>query len=337
MKRFARTGLCLGAFLLAAIAPAAAQDFYRGKTVTISVGFAAGGGYDAYARVLGRHMARHIPGEPTIVVRNMPGAGSLQLVNYLYSVAPKDGTEFGHFDPTLIIAPLMDPEKNKYDSSKLSWVGSMATATNTCIAWQGTPAQSWEDLLTKEVSFGLTGHDDVLYTDTAIVRNMFGAPIKTVLGYTGTNEIRLAMERGEIQGTCGFSWSSLKTTAGELLSAGKIKILVQFAITANQELATVPLIMDKAKSAKDKDALKLIFASQTAGRPFTAPPGVAADRLTILRRAFDATMKDSEFLADTQRAKLEIDAVTGEEVAKLIGEIYRSSPEVIAAAKSAVQ
>jgi tripartite-type tricarboxylate transporter receptor subunit TctC len=337
MTRFACHLLCLCACFLATLSLANAQDFYRGKTVTISVGFAAGGGYDLYARALGRHMARHIPGEPTIVVRNMPGAGSLQLVNYLNSVAPKDGTEFGHFDPTLIIAPLMDPEKNKYDSSKLSWVGSMDKATNTCIAWQGTPAQSWQDLLTKQVSFGLTGHDDVLYTDTAIVKNMFGAPIKTVAGYTGTNEIRLAMERGEIQGTCGISWSSLKTTAGELLSSGKIKILVQLALSANPELAKVPLIMDQAKSAKDKDALKLLFATQLAGRPFTAPPGIPDDRLAILRRAFDATMTDADFLADAKRAKLEIDATTGADVAKLIAEIYHSSPEVMAAARAAVQ
>jgi tripartite-type tricarboxylate transporter receptor subunit TctC len=337
MKRLACRFLCLAALLFATLAPAAAQDFYRGKNVQLYVGFDPGGGYDAYARALGRYMAKYIPGNPVIVVRNMPGAGSLQLLNYLYAVAPKDGTEFGHFDPTLIMAPLMDPQKNKYDASKLSWVGSMAKATNTCIAWDGTPAQSWDDLLTKEVSFGITGHDDVLYTDTAIMRNMFGAHIKSVAGYTGTNEIRLAMQRGEIQGNCGFSWNSLKTTAADLLAAGKIKVLAQFGIDANPELAGVPAVIDKAKNARDKDALKLIFASQLAGRPFTAPPGVSAERLTILRRAFDAVMKDADFLADTTRVKLEIDPTTGEDVARLIGEIYRSSPEVIAAAKAAVQ
>jgi tripartite-type tricarboxylate transporter receptor subunit TctC len=337
MRRLLGRAFALFVLPLATVPVAQAEDFYRGKTVQLYVGFAPGGGYDAYARTLARHMGKYIPGEPIVIVRNMPGAGSLQLVNYLYSVAAKDGTEFGHFDPTLIIAPLMDPAKNKYDASKLGWVGSLAKATNTCIAWQGTPAQSWEELLTKEVSFGITGHDDVLYTDTQIVNNMFGARIKKIAGYTGTNEIRLAMERGEIQGNCGFSWNSLKTTGADLLASGKLKVLAQFGIDANPELPGVPLVIDAARSARDRDALKLIFASQLAGRPFTAPPGVPADRIEILRRAFDKTAADPEFLAEAKRVNLDIDATAGEAVAKLISEIYRSPPEVIAAAEAAVK
>jgi tripartite-type tricarboxylate transporter receptor subunit TctC len=337
MKGLVRHVLYFSAMLFGAMPAAHAQDFYRGKAVQLYVGFDPGGGYDAYARALGRYIGKYIPGNPTIVVRNMPGAGSLQLLNYLYNVAPKDGTEFGHFDPTLIMAPLMDPAKNKYDSSKLSWVGSMAKATNTCIAWEGTPAQSWSDLLKNEVSFGITGHDDVLYTDTAIVRNMFGAKIRTVAGYTGTNEIRLAMQRGEIQGNCGFSWNSLKTTGADMIAAGKIKVLAQFGIDPNPELPNVPAVINEAKNNRDKEALKLIFASQLAGRPFTAPPGVPADRLQILRRAFDKTLADPEFLADATRVKLEIDPTTGEDVAKLISEIYASPPDVVAAAIAAVK
>jgi tripartite-type tricarboxylate transporter receptor subunit TctC len=337
MPKLASCLIACAALTVSALSPAAAQDFYRGKNLQVYVGFDPGGGYDAYARVLARHIAKHIPGTPTVIVRNMPGAGSLTLLNHLYSIAPKDGTEFGHFDPTLIIAPLMDPAKNKYDSSKLSWVGSIAKATNTCIAWEGSGLNSWNDLVTKEASFGITGQNDVLYTATAIMRNMFGAKLRTVAGYTGTNEIRLALQRGEIQGNCGFSWNSLKTTAADLISSGKLKILAQFGMEANPELPNVPSIMDMAKSQRDKDALKVIFATQEAGRPFTAPPGVPPERLAILRAGFDATMKDPDFLEDAKKAKLDIDPVGGAAVAKLIEQIYRSPPDVIAAAKAAVQ
>lgn len=317
--------------------PAAADEFYSGRTIEVLVGFGPGGGYDAYARVLAQSLGAHIPGHPLVVVKNMPGAGSLRLVNYLYSAAPKDGTTIGTFDQSLIIAPLLKPADASFDPSRLSWIGSMAKGTSVCVAWHGAGIEGWDDLMHKPAAFGVTGYGDVRYTDTAILRNMFGAKLRIVAGYPGTNDIRLAMERGEIAGSCGDSWTSLKSLAGDLLQAHKLAVLVQFAVEKHPELGEVPAILDKADSAMQREALNLLFAPQLAGRPYAAPPGVPAERLEILRAAFDATLQDPGMLALAGRARLDIEPVSGRAIEHFVGEISRSSPAAIAAAQAAIR
>ncbi len=329
-----------GIALSTLVTPAFAQsDHFRGKTVEILVGFSAGGGYDAYGRALGQFLGRYIPGNPTVVVRNMPGAGSLVVVNHINAAAPKTGLTIGIFDPTLITAPLLGAPNANYDASKLSWIGSMAGGTNVCITWHTSPVKAWDDLFNapKPWPFGTTGPSDARYQHTAILRNMFKATVQPISGYTGSSEVRLAMERGEIVGNCGDSWSSLKTTAADWLKEKKINIVAQFAVEKHKELADVPLVLDKAATDSQRAALRLLLGPQVAGRPFIAPPGVPAEVVATLRRAFDATMKDPEFLAAAEKMQLEIEPVSGERIEKLVEDIYKTPPEAVAAAREAIK
>jgi tripartite-type tricarboxylate transporter receptor subunit TctC len=312
---------------------AAQEEFYKGKTVEVLVGFSPGGGYDTYARALAQFLGKHLPGQPTVIVKNMPGAGSVTLVNYLLNIAPKDGTVFGTFDQSLIVAPLFGGEFAKVDAAKLTWVGSIAKGNTVCVTWHTSAIKTWDDLLKKPSVFGGTGRQDVRYTQAAMIKNMFGADMKIVTGYKGSSDLRIAMERGEVDATCGDSWTSLKSTAADWLRDNKINILVQFAIESHPEIRDVPLLIDKARTAEDKAALKLLFGAQMAGRPYAAPPGLPPERLQALRAAFDATLKDPEFLAFTDKAKLEVDPVTGQEIEAAVRDIYQTPPEVIARAK----
>jgi tripartite-type tricarboxylate transporter receptor subunit TctC len=313
---------------------AAQEEFYKGKTVEVLVGFSPGGGYDTYARALAQFLGKHLPGQPTVIVKNMPGAGSVTLVNYLLNIAPKDGTVFGTFDQSLIVAPLFGGEFAKVDAGKLSWVGSIAKGNTVCVTWHTSAVKSWDDLLKKPAVFGGTGRQDVRYTQAAMIKNMFGADMKIVTGYKGSSDLRIAMERGEVDATCGDSWTSLKSTAADWLRDNKINILVQFALETHPEIRDVPLLVDMAHTAEDKAALKLLFGAQIAGRPYAAPPGVPPERLQTLRTAFDATLKDPDFLAFADKAKLEVDPVTGQEIEAAVREIYQTPPEVIARAKT---
>jgi tripartite-type tricarboxylate transporter receptor subunit TctC len=325
--------LLASAALATADRAAAQEEFYKGKTVEVLVGFSPGGGYDIYARALAQFLGKHLPGQPTVIVKNMPGAGSVTLVNYLLNIAPKDGTVFGTFDQSLIVAPLFGGEFAKVDAAKLSWVGSIAKGNTVCVTWHTSAIKNWDDLLKKPSVFGGTGRQDVRYTQAAMIKNMFGADMKIVTGYKGSSDLRIAMERGEVDATCGDSWTSLKSTAADWLRDNKINILVQFAIESHPEIRDVPLLIDKAQTAEDKAALRLLFGAQIAGRPYAAPPGLPPERLQALRAAFDATMKDPEFLAFTDKAKLEVDPVTGQEIEAAVRDIYKTPPEVIARAK----
>ncbi len=233
--------LSLGAGLFGATSAAhAASIDFSGKTVEVLVGFGPGGGYDAYARALARYLGPNMPGSPQVVVKNMPGAGSMKLALYLVGVAPKDGTSIGTFDPNLITAPLLDPQNAKFDASKFGWVGSIAEGTNVCISWHTSPVKTIDDLISKQAPFGATGRDDARYMDAAIMRNMFGSKLQIITGYQGSSDVRLAMERGEIAGNCGDSWASLKTTAADWIRDKKIHVLAQYALEKHPEIADVP-------------------------------------------------------------------------------------------------
>jgi tripartite-type tricarboxylate transporter receptor subunit TctC len=328
----------IGMAFALAVTPASAQsveDFYKGKTVTVFVGYSAGGGYDTYARTVARHIGKHIPGNPSVIVKNRAGAGSMLLTNELYNILPKDGTVIGIIGRGLPMEPLFGTPEAKYDPSKFTWLGSSNNEVSVCVSWHTSPVKKWEDLLTTPLIVGGTGPGADTDTFPRIMNNLLGTKLKLVTGYPGGNDVLLAMERGEVEGRCGYSWSSAKARKADWLAEGKLNILVQMSTGKHEDLPDVPLIMDLAKTQADKDALELIYARQEFGRPFLAPPGVPADRAEALQTAFMETMKDPEFLEDAKKQDLEINPVSGKRVGELIAKIYRAPKEVVMLAREA--
>lgn len=328
--------LGLGALLAGPAQAQPAADFYKGKTLEILAGFPTGGGYDAYARALATAIGKHMPGNPTVVVRNMTGAGSLRLAIYLQDAAPRDGLSFGIFDNGLLIAPLLKPDTVKFNPSKLSWLGSATKDIQVCSVWHKSDVQTLQDLKTKSATFGVTGLEDIRYMNTALLRHVAGANIKIVSGYPGSTDIRLAMEREELDGVCD-SWQSLKATKADWLADKKIRILAQMAPAPHKDLPDVPLIGSFGDPATQARALAILLSPTHVGRSFAAPPGVPADRLEVLRQAFAESMKDRDFLNLTEKSRLEVDAMTGQEVEDFLARIYGSSPEDVAMARKLVE
>jgi tripartite-type tricarboxylate transporter receptor subunit TctC len=321
---------------LQAAAPGAARagdavaDFYSGKSVQLVIGYAPGGGYDVYARALARYMGRHIPGNPSIVVQNMPGAGSIKAANYLYNIAPKDGTTFGGFSRGAFLDPLLGrAEGVQYVAAKYGWLGSISNEVGVCAFRADSGIATWQDMQTKPYVIGSTGagaDSDVFPT---VLRKMFHLPMKVVTGYHSAADTVLAITRKEVDGRCGWSWSSLMSWNKDMYQSKAINVALQLASQKLPELGDVPTILDVARDENQQSALKLIVSRQTIARPYVAPPGIPPERLRALRAAFDATMRDPDFLADAQRQDLEIRPVTGSEADALIAEIYASAPEVV--------
>jgi tripartite-type tricarboxylate transporter receptor subunit TctC len=332
-RRRATFALMLAAAALAALLqPAAAQsvaEFYAGKSINVLIGFSAGGGYDAYARTLARHMGRYIPGNPRLLPQNMPGAGSLRAVNYLYSVAPKDGTVIGHFAPGVMFEPLLgrpSAEAGQFEATKFTWLGSVSKEVSVCAFMASTGIKTFADMQARRTIIAASGggaESDVFPT---VLRNMFNLPLKLVTGYPGGTEMVLAMERHEADGRCGWSWTSLLSRSRALLDNKQINLTLQIALQKDHHpaLQNVPLIVDLTDDPQKKAALKLIVSRQAIARPFAAPPGVPAERARALRESFDATMKDPEFLAETRKLSLDVEPVTGAEVEAVIREVYAS-------------
>lgn len=302
-------------------------DFYKGKQLQIRVGSAAGSGYDLVGRVVGRHIGRHIPGDPTIVVQNVPGAGSLTLANQLYNLAPKDGSVIGIVTNGMPTAPLFTPDTARFDPSKFGWIGSPAPETQVVMVWHTAPVQTVGDLFRKELIVGAVAPGTATVDVPLVTNAILGTKFKIVSGYAGTSQIDLAMERGEVQGHAAIGWVSAKTRNVRWLKDGTVKVIAQYGFRKHPDLPNVPLF-ELPKKEADRQAIVVMFARQEYGRPLLAPPGVPADRLTALRRAFDATMKDPEFLADAGKSRLEINPVTGEELDKLTAQIVATKPAV---------
>ena len=320
--------------LLCPVTQAQAQNpaaFYKGKSVDLYIGYSAGGGYDVYARALARHMGRFIPGNPTIVPKNMPGAGSLVLANWLFNVAAKDGTAFGMIGRGTAFDPLLGSTKAQFDPVKFNWIGSMNDEVSVCVAWHTSGIAKLEQVVQNELTVGGTGPA----ADTDQFPKVLNATIRTkfkiIPGYPGGNDIDLAMERGEVMGRCGWSWSSVIATHKSWLDEKKINVLVQLSLNKHADLPDAPLVMDFAKTDEQRQIFKLVFARQPMGRPFLAPPGVPAERTATLRKAFMDTMKDPGFLAEAEKMKLEIDPVSGEAVQAILQDVYQT-PKSIAAA-----
>jgi tripartite-type tricarboxylate transporter receptor subunit TctC len=312
-------------------------EFYKDKTVELYIGYSVGGAYDVYGRLLARHMGKHIPGNPTIVPKNMEGAGSLRLANWLYTVGKKDGTVFGTIGRGIAFDPLLGRGGAQFDATKFGWIGSANDEVSICTAWHTTGIQKFEDLMSKELIVGGTGGSADTDQFPRILNGVFGTKMKVISGYPGGNDINLAMERGEVQGRCGWSWSSVEATHPSWVKDGKVKILAQLSLAKHPDLPDVPLIMDFAKTEEQKQILRLIFARQVMGRPFLAPPDLPADRLAALRKAFMDTMKDPDFLAEAQKSELEITPVSGEEIQRLVEEVYQTPKDIVSKAAAMVK
>jgi tripartite-type tricarboxylate transporter receptor subunit TctC len=299
-------------------------EFYKGKIVELDIGYSVGGAYDGYARLLARHMGKYIPGNPTIVPKNMTGAGSLRLANYLYNAAPKDGTVFGTIGRGTGFDPLLGQKGAQFDATKFTWIGSSNNEVSVCVSWHTSGIYNFEDLLARELVVGATGPSADTYQFPAVVNGVLGTKMKIVTGYPGGNDIDLAMERGEVQGRCGWSWTSLKATHHAWLDQNKVNILFQMGLTKQPDIATVPLVLDLAITDEQRAILKLMFARQVMAWPIVAPPDLPPDRAEVLRKAFMATEADKDFLADAQKAQLEINPVSGEDIQKLVQDVYRT-------------
>ncbi len=309
--------------------PVSAQDFYQGKTINIIVGFSPGGNYDLTARVLSRHIGSHIPGKPTVIVQNMTGAGGTTAVLHIYNRALRDGTVIGMPHRNYAIAPLAN-ERLRYDGRQLIAIGSTTNEVQIGVVWHEVGVRKIDDLKTREISVGITSFDDAIGSQAVMAKSVTGAKLKMVSGYPGGNDISIAMERREVDSQFGMSLGVLKTRLKNWLEQNKINIILQYGLEKSPELPNVPFIMDYAQNDLDRKALELLLASNAFAWPFVAPPGVPADRISILRQAFDATMKDPSFLADAKQSRLEVNPLGGEAMQAMIERILGYDASVVA-------
>ncbi len=307
---------------------AGVEDFYRGRTVSIVIGYSVGGGYDTYGRLLARDLGDHIPGRPNVVPQNMPGAGSIKAANYIFGVAPKDGTAIATFGRTIPVAPLLAAAGAAFDGTKFTWLGSISKDTSLCVTSAKSEVKTWDDYLAKPSTFGGEGAGADPDVFAHLYKNVFGAKARLVTGYPGTNDVALAMERGEIDGFCGLSWSTLKSRHPDWLNNKSINIIVQAGLKKEPELPDIPLAIDLAKNQEQLQILKLVLVSQEIARPFAAPPGLPADRRTALLAAFEQTLKDPAFLAEAKTQDLDIDPVSAKDIDALLAEVYATPKNI---------
>lgn len=325
------SSLATFAFLAAAAASApacAAEPSYKGKTLTVYIGYSAGGGYDVYGREVARFIGKHLPGNPTVIPENMEGAGSLRLANYMSKVAPKDGTAIGIISNGTAFDPILGQPGAEFKGTDFYWLGSANNEVSVCVTMAASPIKTIQDAIAKEVTVGSTGGSDDTAQFPRVLNGTIGSKFKIVTGYPGGNDVLIAMERGEVEGRCGWSWSSVLSTRGEWVKDGKINVLVQTALTKHKDLPNVPLVTDLAKTPEDKEILTMIFARQTMGRPFLAPPGIDPAYGALLRQAFADTLSDPDFLAEAKKVKLEVNPVSGVDIEALVKQIYATPSDI---------
>ena len=343
MKRL----VALFVVVAAAVTPAAAQDavapFYKGRQITVVVGSSPGGGYDIYARLMARYMGKYIPGNPTMVVTNMPGAGSNAMVAHLYNVAPKDGTFIGAPQNNAIMDALFDASlgnarRLRHDASKLVQIGSATTDHYVCIGRSDAPVKTFKDALTQEFLIGASQPGTSTRDYPAMLNNTTGAKIRQVSGYPGTREITLAIEKNEVHGLCGFSWSSLNAQKPDWVKSGFIRVMVQEHDKGNPDVNKmgVPLAVDFATSAENRKIMELVYSSETFGRPYLMAPDIPAERVTALRKAFMETMKDNDLLAEARKIGLAIDPISGGDLQDLAAKIFATPTDFVEKTKDAM-
>ena len=332
MRTLLALGLCLPIWLAGA---ARAADFYAGKVISIYIGTGEGpGALSAYPRAIAQVIGKYIPGNPTIVVRNMPGAGGIKAANFIYSIAPQDGTAWGFITRGFVRAPLLATPQAQFDPTRYHWIGTTSQETSVAAVWtRGTPVRSLPEATTQEVVFGGTS----LATDTGlfptILNRLIGTRFKVIVGYKSSTDVDLAMERGEVQGKV-WTWGSLKSgnTAG-WVEEKKVSLLAQFGLQRARDLPDLPLALDYAKSPEDRQVMELVFAPLTLGYPSFMGPGVPPDRVELMRRAFDKTMQDPEFIELMKQQNLVLDPAKGEDVQAIVGRLYQMPQAVIERAR----
>jgi tripartite-type tricarboxylate transporter receptor subunit TctC len=331
--------LLFGAAAFFFATPAVAQsvaDFYKGKQLILIVGASTGGGYDAQGRLVARHIGKHIPGNPNVIVQNMPGAGSLQATNHLYNIAPKDGTVFGLIQRDMLVAKVMNASGIRFEIEKFNWIGNIASEIGIVVAWHTSPIKTTQDLFKTEMIVGGTGPTIDTETSPRLMNSLIGTKFRVVSGYQGTTEVLLAMERGEVMGLGDWSLSNIRSRNPEMLREGKIRLLMQTALKKAPDLPDVPLVLEFAKNSEDRQVMEAFLAQKSVARPVLAPPGVPADRIQALRAAFMATAADPEFIKDSEKSRLEVSPTSGEEVERVIGDITRVPPNLAERLKAAI-
>jgi tripartite-type tricarboxylate transporter receptor subunit TctC len=307
------------------------------QSVNLVVGYPAGASYDIYMRTLARHLGKHLPGNPTVVPQNMAGTGSLRSANFLFNAAPKDGSTIGMFARGLAMQPLLDASGVQYEARRFNWIGSLTSDVSVALAWHTRPFKSLDDARKLEMIVAGTGpgSDSVIFP--YILNGVLNTKFKVVTGYLGATDYLRAIERGEADGTAGVSWSTLTASQPTWIGDKKINVLVQLGLKRNPAMGSVPLVMDYAKTDSDRGVLELVFSRQDMAYPVVAPPGVPAERVAVLRKAFEATLKDPAYIADAKKQQLDIDFMRGEDIAKLLDRIYASPANVIARARAALE
>ncbi len=303
-------------------------DFYRRAPLSLYVGSGAGGGFDTYARVLAAHLGKHVPGNPNVVVKNMPGATGMVAVNYLYNAAPRDGSALLASFNTVILNALYGDPNAKFDPRKLSWIGSAGKLTGTCLTWRTSPAKTFADALAREVLVGATGDGSTPVMYPRLLNAMLGTKFKVIPGYA-TSGLRMAVENGEVQGICGIAWETHMASVPSWIIDKKVNFLTQLGLSESTHMQGVPLAIDLIRKPDDRRIFELLGIPQEFGRPVFGPPGVPADRLAALREAFEATLRDADYLADAQKAGQFVDPLGAPEIEALIARAYAAPDDIV--------
>jgi tripartite-type tricarboxylate transporter receptor subunit TctC len=312
-------------------------DFYRGRQIRFVIGSNTGGSYDSYGRLLAAHLGRHIPGNPTLVVANMPGASGIQSASYLYQIAPKDGSALGMFNQSMAQRQMLDPDSIRFDVGRFDWLGGMNDSINVFITWYKSGVRTLEDARRKDVVMGALSSDGGNAVYPLLLNRFLGTRFKVVLGYQGGNTIQLAMERGEVDGRGSVIWSGLKAIWPQWIAEGKISVILQMGLRKAPDLPDVPLLLDLATTPQERAIYRFISSDTAMSFPVVAPPGVPAERAAALRQAFAQTMTDPAFLADAGKRGLPVEFISGDDVAAIVHSLITTPSDVIATLKRNVE
>jgi tripartite-type tricarboxylate transporter receptor subunit TctC len=320
--------------------PASAQDFYAGKQITFIIGTSPGGGFDIYGRTVARHLPKHIPGAPVIVIQNMNGASTMRAAGYIYNVAPRDGTVIGAISPGAVVGPLLEGKSAaQYDPTRFQYLATANNSARVCATFATSKTRTFADALQRETIIGSVAEGGSTRDYAYLHKNTSKAKFRIIAGYKGTPDVLLAMERGEVEGICGLDWSSLRAQKGDAIRDGKLNILVQTGLEPNEELTKmgVPQIWSFFDNAEDRAVAELVISQQLFGRPYIAPPEAPAEAVRILRAAFLAALNDPALIADAERIKIDLAPAGGERVQEGVRKIYAAPPHIVERAKEAIR
>jgi tripartite-type tricarboxylate transporter receptor subunit TctC len=334
-RGFALSAVVVATLTVAAV-PASSADFYKDKTIAIVVGSAAGGSYDAYARLVARHLGRFIPGNPSVLVRNMPGAASVLAAHHVYDVAPKDGTTLGAPLNTVPMTQLLEPAKVNFDCAKFNWIGAVASPPNVLATWHTSGVKTLDDAKKKETLIGATTPGTTMEMYPLLADNLFGTKFKVVTGYKGGAEINIAMERGEVQGRGANTYIAYRFQNADWIRDGKLNFIFQMTLERDPSLADTPTLLEYAKTDEQRRIISLMATTETIGRSLMAPPGLPTERVALLRSALMETVKDKRFLADADKAQLDISPVPGDKLQAMVADIVSTPKPIVEKYKAAV-